>query len=355
LRNSSSTIWPKQSDDAAMRLLRLLVLLAIACAAPGIVGAQAAAVTGSRTVVRVVAFAGGWNLPLWAAQRQGFFEQQGLMVDIAYTPSSAALIGGLMAARFDIALAAIDNLVAYQEGQGDGPPLVDPDLVAVMGVDSGFLSVVAAGPLRTIADLRGRKLAVDSPNTGFAFVLRELLQANGVGESEVTLVRGGATELRFAGLVAGTYDATLLRTPFDILAAERGFRVVASADTLGPYLGTSGIVRRSWARSHEAALVGFLRAYRNAMRWLVDPANREVAEALLVANMRDMTPPLARRAAETLLAERGGLLRNLELEPAALRTVLALRAKFGQPPRTLGDVDRYVDPSYREKALAGVR
>jgi ABC-type nitrate/sulfonate/bicarbonate transport system substrate-binding protein len=334
-----------------MKRLRSLALIALASAACTLAGAQPQA--ESRTPVRVVAFAGGWNLPLWAAQRQGFFAQQGIAVELSYTPSSGALVNGLMAGRHDIALAAIDNLVAYQEGQGDGPPLDDRDLVAVMGVDNGFLSVVAERSLATVAELRGKKVAVDSPNTGFAFVLRELLQSNGVGESEVTLVRGGATELRYAGLVAGAFDATLLRTPFDILAGERGFRVLARADTLGPYLGTSGFVRRSWARSHEAVLVGFLRAYRDAMRWLVDPAHRDVAEALLVANLRDMTPPLARRAAATLLAERGGLLRNLEIEPRALGTVLALRSKFGQPPRALGDVERYVDPSYREKALAG--
>jgi ABC-type nitrate/sulfonate/bicarbonate transport system substrate-binding protein len=262
------------------------------------------------------------------------------------------LIGGLMSGRFDLGLASIDNLVAYQEGQGDGAPLQDPDLVAVMGVDGGFLSVVADASVRTVADLRGKRLAVDSLNTGFAFVLRELLQSQGVADADVTFVRTGATELRFRGLLAGTVDATLLRTPFDILAAERGFHVVATAESLGPYLGTSGMVRRAWARSHEQTLVGFLRAYRDAMQWLADPGHRGVAEALLVAHLRDMSPALAARAADTLLAERGGLLRNLELEPAALATVLTLRRKYGQPPRILGAADRYVDLSYRAKALA---
>jgi len=335
-----------------MKILRAFALLAIVVMTAGACRAQAPAAPPP-AVLNVIAFAGGWNLPLWVAQRQGFFEQQGLAVQLSFTPNSGFLINGLMSGRFDLGLAAIDNLVAYQEGQGDGAPLQDPDLIAVMGVDNGFLSVVAARTVVTMADLRQHKLAVDSLNTGFAFVLRELLHANGVAESEVTIVRAGATELRFQGLVAGSYDATLLRTPFDILAAEHGFHVLATADTLGPYLGTSGIVRKSWARSHEATLIGFLRAYRSAMQWLGDPANRGVAEALLVANIRDMTPALATRAAETLLAERGGLLRNLEIDPQALRTVLALRLKFGQPPRTLGDVDRYIDLSYRARALAG--
>lgn len=301
--------------------------------------------------LRLIAFAGGWNLPLWVAQRQGFFEQQGVSVQLAFTPTSGFLVDGLMAGRYDIGLASIDNLVAYQEGQGDRI-LPDPDLVAFMGVDNGFLSVVGAAPLKTVGDLRGKRIAVDSPNTGFAFVLRELLQRNGIADADVTLVRGGATEIRFRDLLAGRFDATLLRTPFDIVAAERGFHVLATADTLGPYLGTSGMARRSWARANELALLGFMRAYRSSMRWLADPANRGVAEALLVANLRDMTPALARTAAERLLAERGGLLSELEIDPAALRTVLALRAKFGEPKKALGDVDRYIDLSWRAKALA---
>jgi ABC-type nitrate/sulfonate/bicarbonate transport system substrate-binding protein len=328
----------------------LIAIVALATAVGA--RAQALAAPPAATVLNVIAFAGGWNLPLWVAQRQGFFEQQGLDVRLAFTPNSGALIGGLMSGRFDLGLASIDNLVAYQEGQGDGAPLHDPDLVAVMGVDGGFLSVVADKGVATVADLRGKKLAVDSLNTGFAFVLRELLQKQGVADADVTFVRGGATELRFRGLIAGTYDATLLRTPFEILAGERGFRVVATAESLGPYLGTSGMVRRSWAAGHEPALVGFLRAYRDAMLWLVDPANRAIAQALLVANLRDMTPALAARAADTLLAERGGLLRDLEIDPAALGTVLALRRKYGQPPRSLGEADRYIDLSYRAKALA---
>ena len=301
--------------------------------------------------LRLIAFAGGWNLPLWVAQRQGFFEQQGLSVQLSYTPTSGFLVDGLMAGRYDIGLASIDNLVAYQEGQGDRT-FADPDLVAFMGVDNGFLSVVGAASLKTLGDLRGKRIAVDSPNNGFAFVLRELLQRNGIADADVTLVRGGATEIRFRDLIAGRFDATLLRTPFDIVAAERGFNVLATADTLGPYLGTCGMARHSWARANEATLLGFLRAYRSSMLWLAEPDNRIVAEALLVANLRDMTPALAKPAAERLLAVRGGLLRELEIDRDALRTVLALRAKFGTPKKELGDVDRYVDFSWRTKALS---
>lgn len=302
-------------------------------------------------VLKIVAFAGGWNLPLWVAEEQGLFAREGVAVELAYTPNSGALVRGLMESRHDLALAAIDNLIAYQEGQGDGPLLASPDLVAVMGVDYGFLSVVAQPGIRTMTDLRGKTLSVDSLNTGFAYVLRELLRLHGISGAEVTIVRGGATELRFQALVDGKVDATLLRTPFDILAAERGLSVLASADTLGPYVGTSGFVRRSWAQANEATLVAFLRGYRRAMQWLDGPAHRGSAEATLVARIDGMTPAVAKRAAATLLDQESGLVRDLAIDDAGVRTVLALRQRYGAPPRTLGDVDRYVDLRYRAKAL----
>ena len=59
---------------------------------------------------------------------------------------------------------------------------------------------------------------------------------------------------------------------------------VGAQDVLGAYQGLVGTARRSWAGRNEAAVIGFMRAYRSAVTWLYDPANREIAEALLVAN-----------------------------------------------------------------------
>ena len=97
----------------------------------------------AQTVVRVITFDGGWNLPVWAAQRQGFFEAQGITVQLTATPNSGFLVGSVLDGKSDIALALIDNLVAYQEGQGEAKVADNPDLFAFMGGDGGFLSVVA--------------------------------------------------------------------------------------------------------------------------------------------------------------------------------------------------------------------
>jgi len=325
---------------------------ALALLAATAMRARAQSPTIEPTPLRAIAFAGGWNLPLWVGRREGHFEREGVALELAYTPSSGFLVRGLMQCRFDVGMASIDNAIAYQEGQGDDAPAPDADLFAFMAVDRGFLALVAAPDVASIAALRGRTLAVDSPKAGFGFVLRELLKRHGVPEADVKVVRAGATEVRFRDLLAGSFDATLLRTPYDIVAAQRGFRTLATVESLGPYVGTCGLARRSWAKAHAPALVGFLRAYRASMEWLADPAHRRIAEALLVANLRDMTPELAPPVLERLLDPREGLLRRFEIEPAALGTVLELRRTYAEPRRALDDPARYVDPSYLARAMA---
>lgn len=326
------------------------VVAGIALALMGVTGA-AQGQAPALTPLRVLAFDGGWNLPIWAGQRNGLFEAQGLRVELAYTPSSGFLVKSVLDGKSDLAFAAIDNVIAYQEGQGEASVPDNPDLFAFMGGDGGFISIVASPAVKSVTDLKGRTVSVDAMTTGFAFVVRELVARNGLAESDVSFVRAGGTANRYQDLVAGKHDATLLRTPFELLAENRGYHRIASAETLGAYQGTVGLARRSWAREHEAALIGFLRGYKAATDWLYDPANREIAEALLVAHIRDMTPALAKRSYELLVSSKGGLSRDLAPDVAGIATVLQLRGKYATPRKALSDPMKYVDLGYYNKAF----
>src|SRR6185436_1131247 len=191
--------------------------------------------------LRVIVFPGGFNLPLWAAERQGFFEEQGVRVLLTPTPSSTFQMQGLAEGRFDIAMTAFDNVVAYQEGQGEAKIPDNPDMFAFMGSDNGFLSVLGGKGVKSFADLKGKKLSVDAMTTGFAFVLRELLAKNGIAESEVTFERAGGVVQRYQELMKGTHAATVVLTPFDLLGEAQGHVQLARADEhLGAYLGVVG-------------------------------------------------------------------------------------------------------------------
>jgi ABC-type nitrate/sulfonate/bicarbonate transport system substrate-binding protein len=56
---------------------------------------------------------------IWVAQQKGYFLQNGIEVKLTNTPNSIFQLTGLIEGRFDIAMTAIDNVVAYMEGQGE--------------------------------------------------------------------------------------------------------------------------------------------------------------------------------------------------------------------------------------------
>ena len=87
------------------------------------------------------------------------------------------------------------------------------------------------------------------------------------------------------------------------------------------------------------------------MDWVYDRANREIVEALLIANQRDMTPALAKQAYDLLLADKGGITRDIALNMDGISTVLQLRSKYGTPKKTLDDPLKYVDLTYYQKAF----
>ena len=330
--------------------LGILALCAAACLpAHGQAPAPASAPADKPVALKVIAFDGGWNLPLWAAQRQGFFEANKVSVDLSFTVNSVNLVTGLLAGRYDLAFAGIDNVIAYQEAQGE-VPVEQPDLFAFMGGDNGLLSVVTAAPIKSFADLKGKSLSVDAMTTGFAFVLRDAVARNGLSDADVKFVRAGGTANRYNQLVGGKDDGTLLRTPFDLLARERGFNVLAAGKALGDYQGTVGVTTRRWATKNEATLVNFIRAYRAGLDWIYDPKNRPVAEALLVANIRDMSPALAKSALTELLEN--GLQRQGQINSQGIANVLALRSKYGQPQKQLTDPTRYFDTRFYERAAS---
>lgn len=69
--------------------------------------------------VSVIVFPGGFNWPIWIAQDKGYFATGGIEVKLTPTPNSVFQLTNLIDGKFDIAMTAIDNVIAYMEGQGE--------------------------------------------------------------------------------------------------------------------------------------------------------------------------------------------------------------------------------------------
>jgi ABC-type nitrate/sulfonate/bicarbonate transport system substrate-binding protein len=302
--------------------------------------------------VTVNVFPGGFNWPSFVGQEKGFFERNGIRVMLQATPNSVAQMTGLAEGKFDIALTAADNIVAYVEGQGEAPIGPQPEFFAFLGSDSGFLSLVVAPEIKSFADLKGKTLSVDARTTGYAFVLFEMLARNGLSEGDYDVEKVGGMVQRWNALRERKQSGTLLSTPFNILAKEQHFHELAQATkVIGPYQGNVAATRRSWARENRSKVMAFIRGYVQAIDWLYDQANRDEAIRILLKNLPEMSPELARQSYGELLDPNDGFSRGGRVSMEGLRTVLALRSHYAEPHKNFVDPVKYYDPSYYNAAM----
>jgi ABC-type nitrate/sulfonate/bicarbonate transport system substrate-binding protein len=324
--------------------------------AAGALAACAVATLAGAAPLRVMGFGGASNWALFAAQARGDFRREGLEVEILSARDSASQMRDLMEGRIDVAFTALDNVIAYRDGEAEAPAAADRDIVAILGANHGARFNLLAQPrFAGLRDLRGARIGVDSVSTGYAFVVEELLARAGLGPGDYRLVSVGGSRGRWKALREGKVDAALLNPPLDATAQAAGFRAIASAaEVAARYQGSVAAVRRAWAREHADALVRFVRAYVAAAQWLYAPANAAEAKAILRAREERMGAQEADRSyEETLDPVHGTLSRAGAIDEEGMRAVIRLRATHARPKREPGPAERYYDPQYYRRALGG--
>jgi hypothetical protein len=99
-------------------------------------------------------------------------------------------------------------------------------------------------------------------------------------------------------------------------------------DVLSPYIGTVLAATGPWLADNSDVAARFATAWRQATDTALDPANREDVQRLLAEELSldGDGPSLAYR---TLCSDSDGLIRDLRVDNAGLRTVLETRAHGG--------------------------
>jgi ABC-type nitrate/sulfonate/bicarbonate transport system substrate-binding protein len=257
----------------------------------------------------------------------------------------------LIDGKFDIAMTAVDNIIAYMEGQGEVAVSRQPDLFVFMGGSPSMTTFTTIPEVKGYQELKGKTLAVDAVTTGYAFVLYDVLKRNGVPLGDYKVEPVGGTPARWDGLRERKYAATILTSPFNLIAEANGFNVMGyTRDIYGRYEESVAITRRAWAASNEPKLLSFIKAYVTAVDWLRDAKNKEEAISILRKHFVQLSPELAQATYSDFVGPRG-IAAKAQLDIAGMRKVLELRSEYGQPKKSLTDPARYYDSQYYEAAI----
>jgi ABC-type nitrate/sulfonate/bicarbonate transport system substrate-binding protein len=295
--------------------------------------------------MRSIVFPGVHNLPIYAAEAQGFFAQRAIHLEMTYTQSSEQQREGIADGTYDLAHSAIDNAIAMADVAGE-------DVISFVGLDRGFNQFVTGPGITQYEDLRGKILGVNAPDTAFALIAYELLDRHGLKrDRDYTVKPIGATRFRLEALQAGACNFAMLNLPFCLFASAVGLGQLEDPQkAIGGYQANAGVAQRHWMKQNTDLLTRYIASFVEGLRWVMAPANKEAAIALLAEGMK-IPADIARRCCEIILDPADGFTKDAKLDREGLAIVLKLRENFTGivNPKPLDD---YLDESYYHAALA---
>lgn len=273
--------------------------------------------------VNITVFPGAQNLPLWVAQEKGFFREQGLDINVTLTMNSDDLRNGLINGKFQIAHSAVDNSVAIVVQTGN------PSVI-LMGGDSSMNELFVQPSIKTMQDMGGKKLLVDAPNTAYALQAIRALSLAGVKDTEFSLKIVGRTGLRLEEMLKNPQDsgASTLNPPFSFEAKKAGLHSLGRlVDLVGPYQGQGMFALKPWINTHEATVEKYITAWVKAVRFGLDPMNKNEVINILQKNMKQ-PQDIVEASYQTLTTTGFGLDKDAKFSEAGFKNLLDIRAAF---------------------------
>ncbi|MBO2451476.1 TAXI family TRAP transporter solute-binding subunit [Actinomadura barringtoniae] len=219
-------------------------------------------------------------------------------VRVLTTAASAENLRMLADRRADVGFATVDT--AALALRGDPPFTGKVPVAALAGLYDDYLQIVvpADGPLRSVGDLRGRRVSTGAPGSGTEIVAERVLGAAGIDIDKGVQRRRWAAARSSAGLADGEIDAFFftggLPTPaIAELAATHKIRILSLGRLVGElqrrygdvYLART-IPGNTYALGEEVTTIGIVNVL--AVRADMDPAEAEALTELLFDEKRTL-------------------------------------------------------------------
>jgi NitT/TauT family transport system substrate-binding protein len=199
-------------------------------------------------------------------RRHGLAAAEGIAIEALPLASSQATLVALQAQRVDVVVSDL-LWVARQRATGADWAFV-PYSAAL-----GAVEVPEASPIRTFADLAGKRLGVPGTPLDKSWLILRLLARRQLGRDLDGMVEKsfGAPPLIGEQLAAGRLDAVLTYWQFAARLEAQGMRRLLGMDEAMRALGIEGrvplvgyVVSEGWVRRNAALSAGFFRACRAA-------------------------------------------------------------------------------------------
>ena len=173
--------------------------------------------------------------------------------------------------------------------------------------------LISRPELKTIQDLRGKRLGVSTLFGTDQLAAEDMMQSKGLNPSAVQVVALGDAPVRVQALRAGIVEVIAMNTPYDMVLMKDGYNALAGPQDLKRALPLAGLaVKDSLLKEKPALIKRALRAVLKSHRFIFD--NKQETTRIMMQWL-SQPPDIASRAYELALL---ALSRNGEIPDADL-------------------------------------
>lgn len=209
------------------------------------------------------------------AQKEGYLKEEGLDVQLLSIRGEIA-IRTVLAGEVDFFTNAGSALAAAVRA-------VPVKIVTVFQDKPGW-DLIAQPEIKSISQLRGKTIAIMSPEGSLAIVAREILRRNGIDPAkDVNLVVMGGDSIRFPALQTKAIQATLFNTGMSIQAQREGFTKLAAAGDYANLIEGGLATANDKIKQSPEKIFRFIRAAVKGISYFAnkrEPATKYMMEAL---------------------------------------------------------------------------
>ena len=210
--------------------------------------------------------------PFYIARDRGFFADEGVEVEFVVMEDVKTRMPALAAGRVDAAATTVDTVLGFHTARRP--------LRYLFAVDDsrGGDGIVARASIRTVADLKGKRVAFLEGSVS-QFYLGVLLMRAGLSLNDVAAVNMTAGDAG-AAFVAGRVDAAVTWEPWLTRGARaKHGRVLADSSTSPGLIADVMVTTAAGLERRLADLRAFYRAWVRAVEWR--KANEREADAIM--------------------------------------------------------------------------
>lgn len=271
---------------------------------------------------RLVGGAQGFNwLPVFVAIEKGLFDAAGFDVELQKLGGVEKATKAVLDGEAELAITPPEGAVSDFMAGGD---------LRMIASNSNRLpmSLVARPEVKSVADLRGKKIGTSSLTEGTAIYTQIMLAEEGLtypGDYEFALA--GIHTARWDAMQKGEIDAAPQPAPWNFLAEEAGYNLLGDIPDYIPEIVFAGIIGQiGWLEANRDTVVAFLKALDQAYAYVNDPANEGECTRIFQSITVKDDPALAHRGF-VFMRDMGMWPNHMAVPDKALDTTIDLMIK----------------------------